>query len=118
MKHTWWVGAHEAHVEVHKAHVEVHWTLGTYRTSRESSHLRVQRLSKHQYIRLVLLDLLSVAVLIHHAEVTQGRQVVRAASLDKLCPQASLASLPMGGPDAAKSLPRHLATSVALLVAF
>ena len=30
------------------------------------------------------IDLLSVAVLIHHAEVTQGRQVVLAAGLDKL----------------------------------
>ena len=71
------------------------------------------------YLSIYLsIDLLSVAVLIHHAEVTQGRQVVLAASLDKLCPQASLASMPMGGPYAAKSLLRHLAASVALLVAF
>ena len=68
------VEAHKAHVEVHnryaevyKAHVEVHRTLATYRTSRTLSQVRVQRLSKHQYIRLVLLNLLtcwSVAVLI------------------------------------------------------
>ena len=79
-------------------HVEVHRTLANYRNPRESSHGRVQRLSKQQYIRLVLLDLLSVAVLIHHAEATQGRRVVLAVGLDKLCPQASLASMPFGGP--------------------
>ena len=67
--HKAYVGAHEAHVEahkayveghkgyveLHKAYVEVHRTLGTYRNPRKLSHLRVQRLSKHQYIRLVLL---------------------------------------------------------------
>ena len=45
-------------------HVEVHRTLGTYRNSRKLNKVRVQRLSKQQYIRLVLLDLLSVADLI------------------------------------------------------
>ena len=58
--------------------------------------------------RLVLLylsiDLLSVAVLIHHAEVTQGRQVVLAVGLDKFLSQASLVSMPFGGAYAAKSL--------------
>ena len=49
-------------------HVEVHRTLGTYRTSRKLSWPRVQRLSKHQYIRLVLLDLLSVADLLPTVE--------------------------------------------------
>ena len=58
-----------------------------------------------QYFSIYLsIDLLSVAVLIHHAEVTQGRRVVLAVGLDKLCPQASLASMPFGGPYAAKSL--------------
>ena len=48
--------------------------------------------------------LLFVAVLIHHAEVTQGRPVVLAISLDKLCLQASLASMPIGESYAAESL--------------
>ena len=50
--------------------------------------------------------MLSVAVLTHHAEVTQGRRVVLAVGLDKLCPQASLVSMPFGGTYAAKSLPQ------------
>ena len=82
------VGLHEAHVELDKAHVEphsaeytgmlshivlctqdveVHRTRGNYRNPHESSQVKVQRLSKQQYIRLVLLYLLtcwSVAVLI------------------------------------------------------
>ena len=38
------------------------------------------------------------------AEGLKGRRVVLAVGLDKLCPQASLASMPFGGPYAAKSL--------------
>ena len=52
------------YVEVHEAHVEVHRTLGTHCNPRKASHGKVQRLSKQQYIRLVPLDLLSVADLI------------------------------------------------------
>ena len=62
--HKAYVGAHEAHVEVHKAHVEAHKayveahkgyvephrTLATHLDSRNSLHLKVQRLSKTQYI--------------------------------------------------------------------
>ena len=51
------VEAHKAHVEVHKgyvgvhkAYVEVHRTLANYRNSRNLLHVRVQRLSKHQYM--------------------------------------------------------------------
>ena len=51
------VEVHEGYVEVHKAHVEVHRTLATHRTPHTSSQVRVQRLSKHQYIRVVLLNL-------------------------------------------------------------
>ena len=60
--------------------------------------------------------MLSVAVLIHQAEVTQGRPAVLAVGLDKLCPQASLVSVPFGGPYAlcCKEPPaKHLVTSVA-----
>ena len=53
--HKAYVEVHEAYVEVHKAHVEVHRTLANYRNPRTLSQGRVQRLSKHQYIRLVLL---------------------------------------------------------------
>ena len=56
------VEVHEGYVEVHKAHVEVHRTLANYRAPRNSSHGRVQRLSKHQYIRLVLLYLFHTSV--------------------------------------------------------
>ena len=59
------VEAHEGYVEVHKAHVEVHRTLANYRNSRKLNQIKSQTLSMQQYIRLVLLDLLSVAVLIH-----------------------------------------------------
>ena len=44
------VEAHKGYVELHKAYVEVHRTLGPYRTPRKLSWLRVQRLSKHQYM--------------------------------------------------------------------
>ena len=50
------------------------------------------------------IDLLSVTVLIHHAEVTQGRQVVLAVGLDKFLSLASLVSMSFGGTYAAKSL--------------
>ena len=56
--HEVYVEAHKGYVEVHEAHVEVHRALATHRNSRKSLQTRVQRLSKHQYIRLVLLDLL------------------------------------------------------------
>ena len=46
---------------------------------------------------LDLLDLLSVAVLIHTVE-EDGALVVLAAGLDKLCPQDSLVVTLFGGP--------------------
>ena len=71
------VEPHKAYVEVHKAHVEVHRAPGTHRNPRELSQGKVQRLSKHQYIRLVLLDMLSVAVLIHIVEALHRCYVYR-----------------------------------------
>ena len=55
-------------------------------------------LSSCQEMGLDLLDLLFVAVLIHNTEVTHGRRVVLAVGWDKLCSQASLASVPFSGP--------------------
>ena len=75
-----------SYIRPHKALVEAHRTLGTYRNPRKSSHVKVQRLCKQQYIILVLLDLLSVAVLIHTVE-GDGALVVLAVGLDKLCTQ-------------------------------
>ena len=57
--HKAYVEVHKGYVELHKAYVEVHRTLGTYRNPRKLSHGKVQRLSKRQYIRLVLLYLLT-----------------------------------------------------------
>ena len=71
-----------AHVGVYKALVQVHRTLATHRNSRKASQIKAKRLSKQQHIRLVLLDLLSVAVLIHTVE--DSAIVVLAVGLDKL----------------------------------
>ena len=64
--------------------VRVPRTPGNQPDSRDLSHVKSQRLSKRQYIVLVLIDLLSVAVLILHASGT-GPWRCRAACLDKLC---------------------------------
>ena len=49
------VEAHKGQVAVHKAFVEVYDTLGIHKNPRDLSQVKVQRLPKHQYIRLVLL---------------------------------------------------------------
>ena len=56
--HKGYVEVHKAQAQVQKALVQVRKTLANYRTPRKPSPGKVQRLSKHQYIRLVLLDLL------------------------------------------------------------
>ena len=84
--HKAYVEAHKAYVEVHGAHVEVHRALATHRNPRDPSHGKVQRLCFYKYIVLVLLDLLSVAVLIHTVD-EDGSLVLLAVSLDKLCTQ-------------------------------
>ena len=81
--HRAYVEVHKGYVEVHKGQVEVHRALANHRNSRSASPGKVQRLSKHQYIRLVLLDLLSIAVLIHTVE-EDSAIVALAVGLDKL----------------------------------
>ena len=48
--HKAYVEVHKGQVEVHKGQVEVHRTLGNYRNPRKSFHVKVQRLSKPQYM--------------------------------------------------------------------
>ena len=76
----------------------------THRNSPETKSPQLESAIESFFHGLVLLDLLSVAVLIHHAEVTQGRQVVLAVGLDKFLSLASLVSMSFGGTYAAKSL--------------
>ena len=85
---------HEAHLEILRAVLNpmlryIGWpepakTRGTQVTASQNT----VEVSIHG---LVLLDLLSVAVLILHVEVTQGRRAMLTVGLRKLCPKDSFA---------------------------